>query len=159
MNDVANRTADNTEISAETGSIKGSGISYCTAAFYGRNQPRCCKILSVIDAVSLFSDELTDAILEEKEITRELIMQAVRTGTIARQMTPVFLGSAYKNKAVQPLMDAVIDYLPSPLDIENEAIDLDSNEETVILESSFDIYLCLTHLSIIFLLFITPRRP
>lgn len=92
----------------------------------------------MIDAVSLFSDDLTDAILEEKEITEELIMEAVRTGTITRQMTPVFLGSAYKNKAVQPLMDAVINYLPSPLDIENEAIDLDNNEETVILESVFD---------------------
>ncbi|MCD4722472.1 MAG: elongation factor G [Desulfobacula sp.] len=92
----------------------------------------------MIDAVSLFSDDLTDAILEEKEITEELIMTAVRTGTIARQMTPVFLGSAYKNKAVQPLMDAVLNYLPSPLDIENEAIDLDNNEETVILESNFD---------------------
>ena len=92
----------------------------------------------MIDEVSLFSDELTDAILEEKEITEELIMTAVRTGTIAREMTPVFLGSAYKNKAVQPLLKAVISYLPSPLDIENEAIDMDNNEETVILESTFD---------------------
>jgi len=92
----------------------------------------------MIDEVSLFSDELTDAILEEKEITQELIMTAVRTGTIAREMTPVFLGSAYKNKAVQPLLNAVVSYLPSPLDIENEAIDMDNNEETVILESTFD---------------------
>ncbi len=92
----------------------------------------------MIDEVSLFSEELTDAILEEKEIGEDLIMQAVRTGTIAREMTPVFLGSAYKNKAVQPLLKAVISYLPSPLDIENEAIDLDNNEETVILESRFD---------------------
>ncbi|MBU1342823.1 MAG: elongation factor G [Proteobacteria bacterium] len=92
----------------------------------------------MIDAVSLYSEDLTDAILEEKEITQEVIMQAVRTGTISRQMTPVFLGSAYKNKAVQPLLNAVISYLPSPLDIENEALDLNNNEETVILESSFD---------------------
>ncbi len=92
----------------------------------------------MIDAVSLFSEALTDAILEEKEIPTELIMDAVRTGTISRQMTPVFLGSAYKNKAVQPLLDAVVDYLPSPLDIENQAIDMANNEEAVILESSFD---------------------
>jgi len=92
----------------------------------------------MIDAVSLFSEALTDAILEEKEITTDLIMDAVRTGTISRQMTPVFLGSAYKNKAVQPLLDAVVNYLPSPLDIENQAIDMDNNEEAVILESSFD---------------------
>ena len=92
----------------------------------------------MIDAVSLFSEELTDAILEEAEITEKMIMSAVRTGTIAREMTPVFLGSAYKNKGVQPLLDAVIDYLPCPLDIKNEAIDLDNNEETVILDSDFD---------------------
>jgi elongation factor G len=92
----------------------------------------------MIDAVSLFSEELTDAILEEAEITEEMIMSAVRTGTIAREMTPVFLGSAYKNKGVQPLLNAVIDYLPCPLDIKNEAIDLDNNEETVILDSDFD---------------------
>ncbi len=92
----------------------------------------------MIDAVSLFSDDLTDAILEEKTITEELIMTAVRNGTITRQMTPVFLGSAYKNKAVQPLLNAVISYLPAPIDIENEALDMDNNGETVILESSFD---------------------
>ena len=92
----------------------------------------------MIDAVSLFSEELTDAILEEAQITEKMIMSAVRTGTIAREMTPVFLGSAYKNKGVQPLLNAVIDYLPCPLDIKNEAIDLDNNEETVILDSDFD---------------------
>jgi len=92
----------------------------------------------MLDAVSLFSEELTDAVLGEAEITEEMIMSAVRTGTIAREMTPVFLGSAYKNKAVQPLLNAVINYLPCPLDIQNEAIDLDNNEEAVILESDFD---------------------
>ncbi|MGD9826608.1 elongation factor G [Desulfobacter sp.] len=92
----------------------------------------------MIDAVSLFSEALTDAILEEAQITEEMIMSAVRTGTIAREMTPVFLGSAYKNKGVQPLLNAVIKYLPCPLDIKNEAIDLDNNEETVILESDFN---------------------
>ncbi|MGM0654890.1 MAG: elongation factor G [Thermodesulfobacteriota bacterium] len=92
----------------------------------------------MIDAVSLFSEALTDAILEEAQITEEMIMSAVRTGTIAREMTAVFLGSAYKNKGVQPLLNAVLDYLPCPLDIKNEAIDLDNNEETVILDSDFD---------------------
>ena len=92
----------------------------------------------LIDAASLFSEELTDAVLEESEISEDMIKKAVRTGVMTRQLTPVFLGSAYKNKAIQPLLDAVIDYLPSPLDIHNEAIDLDNNEESVILESSFD---------------------
>lgn len=92
----------------------------------------------MIDAVSEFSDELTDAILEEGEITEDMIIHAVRKGTIAREMTPVFMGSAYKNTAVQPLLDCVIKYLPSPLDVENVAIDLDNGEETVTLESVFD---------------------
>ncbi|MFO7749795.1 MAG: elongation factor G [Desulfobacteraceae bacterium] len=92
----------------------------------------------MIDAASLFSDELTEAILEESEITDEMIIDAVRKGTIAREMTPVFMGSAYKNKAVQPLLNSVIKYLPSPLDIENEAVDLDNQEETVNLESDFN---------------------
>ena len=92
----------------------------------------------MLDKVSEFSDELTDAILEEQEISEELLMQAIRKGTLERKLTPVFMGSAYKNKAVQPAMDAVIDYLPAPVDIDNEAIDLDNNEETVILKSDFD---------------------
>jgi len=92
----------------------------------------------MIDEVSLFSEELTDAILEESDITEELIRTAVRAGTISREMTPVFMGSAYKNKAVQPLLNAVVSYLPSPLDIENEAIDLDNNDESVFLESDFE---------------------
>ncbi len=92
----------------------------------------------MIDAASMYSDDLTDAILEDKEITEELIVDAVRKGTISRQMTPVFMGSAYKNTAVQPLLDAVIKFLPAPIDIQNEAIDLDNNEETVSLSSDFD---------------------
>ncbi len=92
----------------------------------------------MIDAVSEFSDELTDAILEETEITEELINDAVRKGTIARKMTPVFMGSAYKNTGVQALLDAVLKYLPSPIDVENVAIDLDNEEETVTLTSNFD---------------------
>ncbi len=92
----------------------------------------------MIDAASMFSDELTDAILEERDISEEMIMEAVRKGTIAREMTPVFMGSAYKNKAVQPLLDAVVDFLPAPIDIENEAIDLDNQEAIVPLESDFD---------------------
>ena len=92
----------------------------------------------MIDAASMYSDDLTDAILEDKEITEELIVDAVRKGTISRQMTPVFMGSAYKNTAVQPLLDAVIKFLPAPIDIQNEAIDLDNNEETVNLSSDFD---------------------
>ncbi len=93
---------------------------------------------TMLDAASAFSDELTEAILEEREPSVEIIKEAVRIGTITRQMTPVFMGSAYKNKAVQPLLNAVLDYLPAPTDIENDAIDLDNDEESVILESDFE---------------------
>ncbi|SCY81359.1 elongation factor G [Desulfoluna spongiiphila] len=88
----------------------------------------------LIDQASLFSEALTDAILEEAEITQEMIVDAVRIGTIERQITPVFMGSAYKNKAIQPLLDAVTRYLPTPDDITNEALDLDNEEAPVVLE-------------------------
>lgn len=87
----------------------------------------------LIDAASMFSDELTEAILEEQDVTEDMIISAVRSGTLSRQMTPVFMGSAYKNKGVQPLLDAVTNLLPCPSDIENEALDLDNNESVVIL--------------------------
>jgi elongation factor G len=85
----------------------------------------------MIDAASLFSDDLTEAILEESPIPDALIVEAVRRGTLARKLTPVFLGSAYKNKGVQPLLDAVNRYLPCPADVENTALDLDHDEALV----------------------------
>jgi translation elongation factor EF-G len=60
----------------------------------------------LIDAASMFSDELTEAALEEP-VTPALLSAAVRKGVQTREITPVFMGSAYKNKAVQPLLDAV----------------------------------------------------
>lgn len=89
----------------------------------------------MIDSASLFSDELTEAILDEGEITSDMIRNAVRKGTLQRGMTPLMVGSAYKNKAVQPLLDSVILYLPNPDDVPNEALDRDNNEEPVALTS------------------------
>jgi len=85
----------------------------------------------MLDAVSMFSDELMEAILEGAP-TPEQIHTAVRSGTLSLKLTPVFVGSAYKNVGVQPLMDAVVKYLPAPSDITNEAIDLSSPEERTI---------------------------
>jgi len=87
----------------------------------------------LIDAASMFSDQLTEAVLEEQEITQDMIIAAVRTGTLTRQLTPVFMGSAYKNKGVQPLLDAVTKLLPCPYDIKNEALDMDNDETPVTL--------------------------
>jgi elongation factor G len=92
----------------------------------------------LIDTVSLFSDSLTEAVLEGGEITPEMIREAVRLGTLERKITPVFVGSAYKNKGVQPLLDAVTQYLPCPAEIENTALDLVKEETPVRLTSSPD---------------------
>ena len=83
----------------------------------------------MLDAVSMFSDELMEAVLEDK-VTVDLVDQAIRKGTLSRQLTPVLVGSAYKNKGVQPLLDAVVRYLPNPTDVVNEALDLESEKET-----------------------------
>ncbi len=72
----------------------------------------------LIDAVAEHDDELTETYLtDESLVTPEMIRRALRAATIADALTPVILGSAFKNKGVQPLLDAVIDYLPSPLDV------------------------------------------
>jgi elongation factor G len=72
----------------------------------------------LIDVISHFDDEVLEAYIEDEgSVTPEMIRRAVRAATIADEITPVLLGSAFKNKGVQPLLDAVIDYLPSPLDV------------------------------------------
>jgi elongation factor G len=88
----------------------------------------------LIDAVSLFSDRLLEAALENR-ITDALIHEAVRNGVIARKLTPVFMGSAYKNKGVQPLLDGIIRYLPSPADVENWAHDQAGPEQRILLRT------------------------
>ncbi len=82
----------------------------------------------MLDAVSMFSDELTEAMLEEA-VTPELIHAAIRTATLELKITPVMLGSAYKNKGVQKLLDAIVAYLPDPREVHNEAVSLDGDEE------------------------------
>ena len=72
----------------------------------------------LIDAISHFDDEVLEAYIEdESSVTVDQIKRALRAGTLSDAITPVLLGSAFKNKGVQPLLDAVIDYLPSPLDV------------------------------------------
>jgi elongation factor G len=85
----------------------------------------------LLDAVSMFSDELMEAMLEEEEISDEMVHEAIRRGTLALEFAPVMIGSAYKNKGVQPLLNAVNYYLPSPTDVENIALDLNKEETEV----------------------------
>src|SRR5438067_1943469 len=72
----------------------------------------------LIDSIAEFDDELTETyLMDEESVTPEMIRRALRKGTLANKITPVLLGSAFKNKGVQPLLDAVVEYLPSPLDV------------------------------------------
>ncbi len=87
----------------------------------------------MLDAVSMFSDDLMEAMLEEK-VEPQLIKDAIRSGTLSMDLTPVFLGSAYKNKGVQLLLDAVNAYLPNPTEVKNTAVDLDADEAEVEVE-------------------------
>jgi len=84
----------------------------------------------LLDAASMYSDELMTAILEDR-VTEELIREAVRRGTISRALTPVFMGTAYRNKGIQPLLDGVVRYLPNPRDVTNTAIDLDADNAEI----------------------------
>ncbi|HHC24869.1 MAG TPA: elongation factor G, partial [Desulfobacterales bacterium] len=88
----------------------------------------------LIDAASMFSDELMEAALEDS-VTEEMLMSAIRKGTLTRALTPVFIGSAYKNKGVQPLLDGITNLMPCPSEVENRALDLDNNESELILSS------------------------
>lgn len=83
---------------------------------------------TLLDVVSMYSDDLMEAMLEET-ITPELIHAAIKTATISQEVTPVLLGSAYKNKGVQALLDAVLKWLPNPTEVTNEAIDMGQDDE------------------------------
>src|SRR5262249_20176702 len=71
----------------------------------------------LLEVVAHVDDELLELYLEDHEIDSDHIRQALRKGTLAFEFVPVLCGSAFKNKGVQPMLDAVVDYLPSPLDI------------------------------------------
>jgi elongation factor G len=71
----------------------------------------------LLEEVSHYDDGLLELILEEGEISEDRLKQAIRKATLSTKLTPVLCGSSFKNKGVQPLLDAVVDYLPSPLDV------------------------------------------
>jgi len=71
----------------------------------------------LLEEVSHYDDELVELILEESDVPVDMLKRAIRKATLDIKLTPVLCGSSFKNKGVQPLLDAVIDYLPSPLDV------------------------------------------
>ncbi|MFE8596667.1 elongation factor G [Archangium violaceum] len=99
-----------------------------------------CKAdrLEMIEKVAEVDDTLGELFLADAAINNEQIMAAVRRATIALKMTPVMCGSAYKNKGVQLLLNAICSFLPNPAEITNEALDQKNGEAKVILESNPD---------------------
>jgi elongation factor G len=91
----------------------------------------------MLEAAAMFSDELMEAIFSDT-VKESLIHEAVRKGTLSRQLTPVFLGSAYKNIGVQPVLDGVMYYLPAPNEVEIAALDMDREDKKVMLSSRSD---------------------
>lgn len=92
----------------------------------------------LIEAVANADEMLGEIFLEERVPTIQELNAAIRRSTLQRTFTPVLLGSALKNKGVQPLLDAVLSYLPNPTEVENYAINNDNNQERVLLDSSGD---------------------
>ncbi|MEE4313621.1 MAG: elongation factor G [Desulfofustis sp.] len=92
----------------------------------------------LLEELSMYSEELMEALLEGGEVDTQLVYDAVRKGTLSLEFTPVFIGSAYKNKGIQPLLDAVAAYLPCPTDVQNFALDLRNNEQEFTVTNSPD---------------------
>jgi elongation factor G len=85
----------------------------------------------MLEALSMFNDEMLELLLDEKPVEEDMIRETIREATINREIVPLMMGAAFKNKGIQPLMDAVCDFLPSPLDRSSFARDHD-NESTEI---------------------------
>ncbi|MCK5741414.1 MAG: GTP-binding protein, partial [Chlorobi bacterium] len=85
----------------------------------------------IVEKLADYDEEIMELFLDEKEIPNELVAKAARRATIKLLITPVFCGSAYKNKGVRPLLDAVINFLPSPIDVGAiVGTDIDEEEKT-----------------------------
>ncbi|MDR2798531.1 MAG: elongation factor G [Treponema sp.] len=83
----------------------------------------------LLEAASMFSDELAEQYLGGAAIPEELLRSSIRKGTLSEAFVPVMLGSAYKNKGIQTLLDGVNYYLPNPTEVKNYALNLDKDEE------------------------------
>ncbi|OQB95623.1 MAG: Elongation factor G [Spirochaetes bacterium ADurb.Bin110] len=112
----------------------GEELRYAEIPIHLRNDAERYRE-ELLEAASMFSDELAEAYLEGNP-TKELLLKAIRKGTIEEKLVPVFVGSAYRNKGVQPLLDGVINFLPDPSERQNIALDLSNEEAEVILQAN-----------------------
>ncbi len=88
----------------------------------------------LLEALAMYSDELMERLLAEEGVPGELIHEVLGKAVVQLEFTPVYLGSAYRNKGIQPLLDAVVRYLPSPLQVENRALHHDESAGSFRLE-------------------------
>ena len=93
---------------------------------------------ALLEAVAETSDELLDKYLSGEELTEEEIIAAIRKATIANEMVPVVCGTSYRNKGVQLLLDAIVDFMPSPLDIPPMQGTKPGDEETEVIRHASD---------------------
>ncbi|XP_048334616.2 elongation factor G-2, mitochondrial [Ziziphus jujuba] len=96
------------------------------------------KRRELIEVVSEVDDKLAEAFLNDEPISSTDLEEAVRRATVAKKFVPVFMGSAFKNKGVQPLLNGVLSYLPCPSEVSNYALDQTKNEEKVTLTGTPD---------------------
>jgi elongation factor G len=96
------------------------------------------KRRELIETVSEVDDVLAEKFLNDEPVSASELEEAIRRATIAQKFVPVFMGSAFKNKGVQPLLDGVVSFLPSPNEVNNYALDQNNNEERVTLTGSPD---------------------
>ena len=92
----------------------------------------------MLDALSMYNDEMMELLLEDKSVENDMIRRTIREATINRDIVPLMMGAAFKNKGVQPLMDAVCDFLPSPMDRSSFARDHDNEGTEIPLASDPD---------------------
>jgi elongation factor G len=85
----------------------------------------------LLEALSMYSDELMEVLLAEEEPAEAMLHEIVKAATLTQQLTPVFLGTAFRNKGIQPLLDAVVHYLPSPGECENQGFAVDDPTRVV----------------------------
>ena len=110
--------------------VQGTELRYADIPGHLKNDAEKYRE-QMIDAASVYSDELAEKFLAGDDIPPELLYSAIRIGTLSEEIVPVMMGSAYKFKGIQLLLDGVNNFLPDPTEVKNFALDLDNDEKEV----------------------------